>query len=139
MRTAPLRWYPVAQTMKKFARLFPAACAIVLAPLLLSGCRSAWIQTDIVNQQDKPVNLVIVNYPGGSFGVQSIAPHATFHYRFHLLGSDKVTLDFTDAAYHDRKSTGPELKKGQAGTFRIEIQPGDKVDWVPQLRFLRKP
>ena len=112
-------------------------CAALAACFLLTGCRSAWIQANIVNQQDKPVNLVIVNYAGGTFGVQSIAPHATFHYRFHLLGDDKVTLDFTDAAEHDRKSTGPELKKGQAGTLRIEIEPGDKVAWLPQLTQLR--
>ena len=100
---------------------------------LLAGCRSAWIQTQVVNDQNTPVNLVEVDYAGGSFGVQSIAPHATFHYRFHLLGSDQVTVSFTDATYHNVKVTGPELKKGQAGTLRIEIEPGDKVHWALEL------
>lgn len=100
---------------------------------LLSGCRSAWIQAVIVNEQDTPVNLVMVDYPGGSFGVQSIAAHASYRYRFHLLGTDPVTLEFTDAAQHDRKSTGPSLAKGQSGTLRVEIQPGDRVEWLPSL------
>lgn len=111
-----------------------ACCALLLAGLV-SGCHSSpWIQAEVVNQQNTPVNLVEVDYAGGSFGVQSIAPGATFHYRFHLLGSDKVDLTFTDAKYHNVKVTGPELKKGQTGTLRIEIKPGDEVAWEPELR-----
>jgi hypothetical protein len=111
-----------------------ACCATILLIGLLSGCRSPWIQAVIVNQQNTPVNLVEVDYAGGSFGTQSIAPHSAFHYRFHLLGSDKVKVSFTDAAYHNVKATGPELEKGQAGTLRIEIEPGNKVEWQPQLK-----
>lgn len=92
-----------------------------------------------MNQQNHPVNLVEVDYAGGSFGVQSIAPHAAFRYRFHLLGSDKVKLEFTDAAQNSRKITGPELTKGQAGTLQIDIQPGDKVSWHPDLALVRHP
>jgi len=116
----------------------PACCAAILLLGLLSGCRSAWIQAEVVNQQDLPVNLVEVDYAGGSFGVQSIAAHATFRYRFHLLGSDKVKVSFTDASYHNVKITGPELEKGQAGTLEIDIEPGDKVEWLPRLMLLRR-
>ena len=123
--------------MRAIFRSLPSCCALLAILALLCGCRSAWIQAVIVNRQETPVNLVIVNYPGGTFGVQSIAPHGTFRYRFHLLGTDKVTLDYTDASQHDRKSTGPELKKGQAGTLRIDIEPGDKVEWLPSLAMLR--
>ena len=84
------------------------------------------------------MNLVEVDYAGGSFGVQSIAAHATFRYRFHLLGSDKVKVSFTDASYHNVKITGPELEKGQAGTLEIDIEPGDKVEWLPRLMLLRR-
>lgn len=87
-----------------------------------------------MNQQNTAVNLVEVDYAGGSFGTQTIAPGATFHYRFHLLGSDKVTVAFTDASERNVKVTGPELEKGQEGTLRIEIGPGDHVSWQPQLR-----
>jgi hypothetical protein len=111
----------------------PVWCVTIVALGLLSGCRSAWIQAEIVNQQNTPVNLVEVDYAGGSFGIQSIGAHSTFHYRFHLLGSDKVKLNFTDMSYRNVKITGPELEKGQSGTLRIEIEPGNKVAWVPQL------
>jgi uncharacterized cupredoxin-like copper-binding protein len=123
--------------MRNSGLLLPACCATIAVLSLLAGCRSPWIQTIIVNQQNTPIKLVEVDYAGGSFGVQSIAAHASYRYRFHLLGSDKVKMEFTDAAWQNRKSTGPELEKGQAGTLRIEIEPGDKVEWLPELALLR--
>ncbi|HTX41037.1 MAG TPA: hypothetical protein VMD25_04360 [Acidobacteriaceae bacterium] len=123
--------------MPKAVVLFAASCALLAACGPLAGCRSPWVQAIIDNQQSTPVNVLEVDYPGGSFGVQSIAPHATFRYRFHLLGTDKVVLTFTDAAEQNRKSTGPELEKGQAGTLRIEIEPGDRVEWIPTLAAAR--
>jgi hypothetical protein len=120
--------------MRASSPSIPAFCALAVLVFLLSGCRSAWIQAVIINQQSTPVNLVEVDYAGGSYGVQSIAAHGSFHYRFHLLGSDKVTVSFMDASGHAVKVTGPELKIGQFGTLRIEIEPGDQVVWTPQLK-----
>lgn len=123
--------------MRRAAVLIAASGALLAATATVSGCRSPWIQAVIVNDQNTPVNIIEVDYPGGSFGVQSIAPHAAFRYRFHLLGTDKVVLTFTDAAEQNRKSTGPELEKGQAGTLRIEIEPGDRVQWIPSLAAIK--
>lgn len=86
-----------------------------------------------MNQQSAPVNLVEVDYAGGSFGTQAIAPGATFHYRFHLLGSDTVSVTFTDASGRNVKVTGPELENGQSGKLRIVLAPGDQVTWQPEL------
>lgn len=101
---------------------------------VLQGCQSPWVQATIVNDEETSVNLVEVNYPGGSFGIQSIAALASFHYRFHILSDDKVELDFTDAAGHSSAVKGPELDQGEEGTLRMEIQPGDKVDWSTSLK-----
>jgi hypothetical protein len=86
-----------------------------------------------VNDEDTPVNRVEVNYPGGSFGVQSIAPHSSYHYRFHILTEDRVEMDFTDAAGKKEDVKGPELDQGEEGTLRIDIQAGDKVVWSTNL------
>lgn len=109
---------------------YGAAFAVLL---LLSGCQSPWVQATVVNQQNSPVNLVEVSYPGGTFGVQSIAPGASFHYRFHLLGTDQLTMDFTDTAGHDHKIKGPQLEKGDEGTLRILIEPGNEVVFTRTL------
>jgi len=107
-----------------------AACAFLALP---AGCHSPWIQCTIVNEQATPVSLVQVSYPGGTFGVQTIAPGSSFHYRFRDLGDDEASIDFTDAAHQDHKGKGPQLKRGQEGALRITIEPDNKVEWAPML------
>jgi hypothetical protein len=107
-----------------------AACGLVV---LLAGCRSPWIQCTIVNHEDAPVSLVEMNYPGGSFGVQTIAAGASYRYRFHALSTDKLSLSFTDAARRDHTVSGPELEQRQEGSLLVEIQPGNLVTWTPAL------
>jgi hypothetical protein len=108
--------------------------AALAALMAVSGCKSAWVQATVANDEDTPVNLVEVNYPGGSFGVQNIAPHSSFHYRFHILTDDKVEVEFTDAAGHSQDVKGPEMKQGEEGTLRIDIQAGNKVVWSTNLK-----
>jgi hypothetical protein len=110
-----------------------AACTLVL----LTACQSPWIACTIVNRQATPVSLVEVAYPGGSFGIQTIAPGASFHYRFHALGTETTTIDFADAAHKIHTIKGPELQLGQQGSLRIEIQPGNQVTWTPELKKAR--
>lgn len=119
--------------MKRF-RIVLSACGTALAAaLLLAGCQSPWVQATVTNDQDTPINLVEVNYPGGSFGIQNIAPHATFHYRFHILLNDKVEVDFTDSTGHNKTVKGPELDQGEEGTLGIDIGLQDKVVWTTHL------
>jgi len=122
------------ENRKRALLRLPLALAALAA---LGGCKSAWVQATVVNDEDTPVNLVEVNYPGGSFGVQNIAPHSTFHYRFHILTDEKMDVNFTDAAGHAQDVKGPELEPGEEGTLRIDIQAGDKVVWSTNLQ--RRP
>jgi VCBS repeat-containing protein len=101
--------------------------------LMVAGCRSPWIQCTIVNHEAAPVSLVEVNYPGGSFGVQTIAAGASYHYRFHSLSTDTVSLSFTDTARQSHTVTGPELKQNQEGSLSIDIQAANQVRWTPAL------
>lgn len=109
--------------------LFAAGTLLALP----AGCHSPWIQCTIVNEQATPVSLVQVSYPGGTFGIQTIAPGGSFHYRFRDLGDDDASIDFTDAAHKDHTLKGPQLKLGQQGTLRITIEPDNKVRWEPAL------
>jgi hypothetical protein len=119
--------------MRKSVVAIAASSTLLGALVAISGCRSPWVQATVVNDEDTPVNLVEVNYPGGSFGVQSIAPHSSYHYRFHILTEDRVEMDFTDAAGKKEDVKGPELDQGEEGTLRIDIQAGDKVVWSTNL------
>jgi hypothetical protein len=111
--------------MRRFRKSMTAGVVLVL----LSGCRSAWIECTIVNHESTPVSLVEVSYPGGSFGVQTIAAGGSFDYRFHSLGTDTTSLDFTDAARQSHSVKGPELKQKQAGSLQIDILDGNQVSW----------
>jgi hypothetical protein len=119
--------------MQRVVVTIAASGTLLAAVLAMSGCQSPWVQATIVNDEDTPVNLVEVNYPGGSFGVQSIAPHSSYHYRFHILTDDPVEVDFTDATGKKEDVKGPELNQGEEGTLKIDIQAGDKVVWSTNL------
>jgi hypothetical protein len=119
--------------MRKFVVAIAASSTLLVTALAMSGCQSPWVQATVVNDEDTPVNLVEVNYPGGSFGVQSIAPHSSYHYRFHILTDDPVEVDFTDAKGNKEVVKGPELDQGEEGTLKIDIQAGDKVVWSTNL------
>lgn len=128
----------VWRRMKQGQRWRTILCGAALAlGALLTGCQSPWIACTIVNQQATPVSLVQVSYPGGSFGVQTIAPGASFRYRFHALGTDTTSIDFTDAAHKSHTVKGPELQLGQEGTLAIEIQPDNRATWTPALKKVR--
>lgn len=120
--------------MRKSRILCLTLSSALAATLCFMGCQSPWVQATVINDEDTPVNLVEVNYPGGSFGIQNIAPHSTFHYRFHILTNERVELDFTDAAGHNEAIKGPELEQGEEGTLRIDIQAGDKVVWSTNVK-----
>lgn len=115
----------------------PARTVLSSAALLLfvcaAGCHSPWVQTTVMNHQDGPVKLVQVSYPGGTFGVQTIAAHSSYHYRFRILETGQASIDFTDAAGHDHTVKGTELRPGQEGRLEIDIDPGQTVSWQPHL------
>jgi hypothetical protein len=122
-----------AAKMRKHGSFLRALCAAILVMAVPAGCHSPWIRCTIVNEQATPVTLVQVSYPGGTFGVQTIAPGGSFHYRFRDLGDDAASVEFTDAAHHDHTVKGPQLKLGQQGTLRIAIEPNNQVRWEPVL------
>ncbi len=107
------------------------------AMTLAAGCQSPWIACTIVNHQPAPVSLVEVSYPGGSFGVQTIAAAGSYRYRFHALGTDQMSIDFTDAAHKNHTVKGPELQLKQEGTIEIAIETDNHVTWTPVLKKVR--
>ncbi|GGA57215.1 hypothetical protein GCM10011507_05670 [Edaphobacter acidisoli] len=109
----------------------PLRVAVLIALLLpLAGCKSPYVAATISNHTSQPIDLLEMDYPSASFGTQSLAPGADFHYRFKIIGSGNVSITYTTANFHDKKSTGPFLKEGDEGPLEAIIQP-DGVRWVP--------
>jgi hypothetical protein len=108
----------------------PISLAILLPCLLIpaAGCHSAFVDATVSNHTTTQIELLEVDYPSASFGTQSLAPGADFHYRFKVLGSGNLKLTYTTAAHQDKKSDGPLLKEGAEGPLNIIIDP-DSVQW----------
>jgi hypothetical protein len=106
-------------------------CALVMLGLI--GCHSAYIQADITNATPSPITLVELDYPSASFGVGSLAPGATYHYRFQIIGSGATKVIWTDASQHEHTVAGPSLHEKQEGPLAVRIT-GDSAEWTNHLQ-----
>lgn len=86
-----------------------------------TGCRSAYINADVKNQTGEAIQVLEVDYPGGSFGTSSLPAGATFHYRFKVLGSGGTKVLWTGADRHDHTVAGPPLHEGQQGQITVQV------------------
>ena len=102
-------------------RRYAVLAAVPVICVTLAGCHSHYIQVSIVNGSQLPLNVIQVDYPSASFGVQKLAAGETFHYRFKLLGSGPIKVTFIDAQNRDHAVSGPTLQEGQEGTLDIAL------------------
>ena len=118
------------QPLTDMLRILSISRMAFLAVMVLgvTGCHSAYVNATISNHTNAPVSLVQVEYPSASFGTQTIASGADFHYRFKVLGSGSMKITYTDAAQHEQKSTGPILNEGTEGSLVVTIA-SDGVHW----------
>ncbi len=119
-------------------RLFPnrAVLRCLLAALTLAalaGCHSHYVAIDIRNTTAAPITLLEVDYPTASFGVDTLAAGATYHYRFKILGDGPTKILWTDAAQQQHTVPGPSLTEGQEGTLTTIITP-TTATWQSNLR-----
>jgi hypothetical protein len=101
--------------------------------LALAACHSYHIDATIVNRTGAPVQLLEVDYPDASFGADSIAAGAVFHYRFQVRGSGPLKLEYTAASGKQVQITGPTLAERQQGQLKIVLLPAGKAQFLPQL------
>jgi hypothetical protein len=112
-------------------RFLPAAA--LTAALALSGCHSRYIAATVTNRTAGPLSPFEVDYPSASFGAESLAPGATYSYRFKIIGSGPTAVLWTDAAHHDHKAAGPDLHEDDEGSLTITIGPGNTPVWDLRL------
>ena len=103
------------------------------AVLTLAGCHSAYIAATVSNRTPDPLSLLEVDYPSASFGIQALAPGQDFHYRLKVLGSGATAIQWTDAAHHDQKNSGPPLREGDEGALTITFNSSTSPTWNLQL------
>ena len=111
-----------------------ALAGVVMVGLLgIGGCKSAYVEADVVNATGAAVSLVEVDYPSASFGVESLPAGAKYHYRFKILGDGATKILWTDAARKEHTVGGPVLKEGQQGGLTVTIG-GNTAEWKTALQ-----
>jgi hypothetical protein len=100
--------------------------------LLLSGCRSRFVEVTIVNQ-GPVVRLVEFDYPSASFGINQLAPGGKYNYRFKIQGNGPLSLAYVDASGKTHTFTGPTVDLGDQGTLLVSVGPAGGVSWKPSL------
>src|SRR5215831_3604928 len=85
------------------------------------GCRSRVIQVTLINTSTQPVSNIIVDYPGATFGKNTLAPGDTYHYVIKPLETGALKIQFTNAQGGNRSFMGPTLQKDQEGSIEIKL------------------
>lgn len=108
---------------------------VLLAPVLITavGCHSYHIDSTVENRTGAAIQLLEVDYPSASFGVDKVASGADFHYRFQVRGTGQLTVQYTAAGQHQVQITGPTLAERQEGQLQIVLLPNGKADFIPHL------
>ena len=94
---------------------------LALVVLLAAGCRSRVIHVRLVNTSSQPISTIIVDYPGATFGVDSLAPGKTFQYVIKPLENGVLKIQFADSRGISHTYSGPAVHKNQEGTIEINL------------------
>jgi hypothetical protein len=108
------------------------------APLLFAicGCHSYHIEATVENRTGGAIQLLEVEYPSASFGADTLAAGADFHYRIQLRGSGPLKVQYTAGDSRQGQLTqidGPTVAERQEGRLEIVLLPGGKAEFHPQL------
>ncbi len=112
---------------------FPLYAATVFSAFLFSACHSYHIDATIENRTGASIQLLEVDYPSASFGADSLAAGANFHYRFQVNGSGQLKVSYTAANGKTVQISGPALVERQQGKLEIVLEPDGKAEFHSQL------
>lgn len=96
---------------------------------LLAACHANHVEITVENRSGAPVRLFEVDYPSASFGADSLAAGADFHYKVKVLGNGPVTVTWTAPGGAQPKVTGPDLADHEQASLQIVLLPAGKADF----------
>ncbi|HJT53264.1 MAG TPA: hypothetical protein VN679_04085 [Candidatus Acidoferrales bacterium] len=93
----------------------------IIAFITLAGCRSRVVEVKLINTSQKPLSIIVVDYPGATFGVDKLDPGATYHYAIKPQSSGPLKIQFTDADGNNRTYEYPGLHKDDEGAITVSL------------------
>lgn len=109
------------------------AAILSLSLLALTACHSYHVETTVENRTGGAIQLLEVDYPSASYGVNSLAAGAEYHYRIQLRGSGPIKVQYTGSDGRQIHVEGPILFERQEGRIAIVLLPAGKADFHPEL------
>jgi hypothetical protein len=97
------------------------ACAMLLLMAALAGCRSHVIRVTVINVSSQPVTTIVIEYPGASFGINSLAPGKEFPYTIKPTETGMLKVQFTDAAGKEHRASAGQLQKNDEGAITLRL------------------
>ena len=110
----------------------PTRLLLLTLCVSLAGCRSRFVEVTIVNQ-GPTAHVVEFDYPSASFGANSLATGANYHYRFKVQGSGPLSLQYEDGSGKTHSAPGPKVDLGDQGSLLVNIDAHGSVTWTPNL------
>ena len=108
--------------------------ALVLLPLVaVTACHSAHVELTVENRTGAEVRQLEVDYPNASFGVDTLASGAVYHYRIQVTGKGPVKVQYTGAANQQPHISGTDLAAGDRGLLEIVLLPAGKAEFHPKI------
>jgi hypothetical protein len=107
--------------------------AVFISFVLLTGCRSPYVETTVRNSGSTELHNIEIDYPSASFGISNLAPGEAFHYRFQLRDTGRMKVQFFDDAKKSHSGVGPYAAEGQHGTLAITLDGSGKNVWAANL------
>jgi len=109
--------------------------AIGMSALLgMAACRSHQIDAVVENRTGARIELLEVDYPSASFGINVLDAGADYRYRLKVVGTGSVKVQYTESAGQKlRQLTGPSLYEHQEGRLEIVLLPEGKAEFHPEL------
>lgn len=104
-----------------------------LSLVLVSGCHSPYVETTVRNSGATEIQNIEVDYPSASFGIPSLAPGESFHYRFQIRNAGRMKVQFLDSAHKPHAGQGPYAAQGQQGTLTLTLDASGKNQWDANL------
>lgn len=121
--------------LSTFGKVIRAAVLVAIVPGMLAvvACHSYHIETTVENRTGEAIQLLEVEYPTASFGANSLAAGARFHYRVQLRGSGPLKVHYTAGDGRQVQIGGPALAEPQEGQLEVILLPAGKAEFHPQL------
>jgi hypothetical protein len=88
----------------------------------VAGCmHSHVIEVTVTNISSQNVSTIVIDYPEATFGINSLAPGKSFHYKIKPTSTGPLKIAFINAQGQDRKAIGPLVHKGDEGRVKIKV------------------